>query len=149
MPIHDHENNYDEIIPNLFLGNYLASKNKYFIKKKNIKGIINVTIKIPNYLKKIDYLRIPVENKKKYINIFKNNLENIVPFVDKYLDKNKGILIHCKSGHRRSVCVVAYYLMKKYNIELDVILKYIKKKRPTIFDKRWKVYFYDTLKEHN
>lgn len=34
MSIHDYGSNYDEIIPNLFLGNYLASKNKYFIKKK-------------------------------------------------------------------------------------------------------------------
>jgi protein-tyrosine phosphatase len=145
MPIYNYEDNYNEILPNLFLGNYLASQNKSFIKNQNIGGIINVTIKEPNFFSGINYLRISVENKKKYIKTFEKKLNKIVPFVDKHLKKGKGVLIHCKSGHRRSVCVLAYYMMKKYNLKRKDVLQYIRNIRPTIFNPRWTVHFYNSI----
>ena len=145
MPIYNYEDNYNEILPNLFLGNYLASQNKLFVKSQNIGGIINVTIKEPNFFPGIDYLRIPVENKQKYIKTFEKNLNKIVPFVDKYLKKGESVLIHCKSGHRRSVCVLAYYIMKKYNLKRKDVLKYIRNIRPTVFNSRWTVHFYNSI----
>jgi hypothetical protein len=49
----------------------------------------------------------------------KKHLLPTIKFIDYHIENNKNILIHCKSGHRRSVCIIVYYLMKKYEVSHD------------------------------
>lgn len=63
-------------------------------------------------VKDIEYVKIPVKSSIKSTHkILKNLLPYTYNFIDKVLPGN--ILVHCKSGHRRSATVVAYYLMRK------------------------------------
>lgn len=50
-------------------------------------------------------------------------------FIDTAISTNKNILIHCMAGVSRSVSLVAYYLMKKYHIDYDKAITYIKNRR--------------------
>ena len=67
-------------------------------------------------------------------------------FIDQHIENGQNVLIHCKAGHKRSVCLVAYYLMKKYGVSREVALEYIRRIRPTIFNNKNKMYFYNSLK---
>ena len=132
-----------EIIPQLWLGNYLSSHNEKFIKNNNIKYIVNVTHNYPNLYKNIKYIRIPVRNSViKSHKILKKNFNYINNFINNGLKKG-SVLVHCKSGHRRSATVVANYLMNKFNITVDEAIKIIKNKRPTVFPP--KTYIKNTL----
>ena len=147
MPIHFYEDNANKIIPGLFLGNYLASQSSKFIDNNKIKAIVNLTPDFPNtFDNKIDYLRIPVQNKKEYIKIFESYLPLAYKFIDQYIENNKNVLVHCKAGHRRSVSLIVYYLMKKYGFSRKIAFDYIKEIRPTIHNSENKIVFYNSLK---
>ena len=63
-------NTYDMIIPNIYLGNYNASQDLDFLKKNNIKLIVNCSKGIEflnNY--ECEKVRVPIDDNR----IFKNN----------------------------------------------------------------------------
>jgi protein-tyrosine phosphatase len=129
------ENDADEILPGLWLGNMYAAKNINFLKQNNIKNIINVTKVIPNYFVNSDikYVRIPIRDKE----ICDKNLINIFNISGKYIYKKlknkENILVHCKWGHQRSACIVAAFIIKYLKIDILDTLKFIKYKRKCTF----------------
>jgi len=51
-------------------------------------------------------------------------------FIDKVISEAHGkILVHCVAGVSRSVSVILYYLMKKYNLSYDDALKIVRHNR--------------------
>ena len=126
----------DCIVPHLWLGNMYAARDIDFIKSNQIKCIINVTRNIPNFFEEdigIQYLRIPVENRRKYICLFKSFLEIFYHLIDEFIRKREGVLVHCKRGHRRSIMVITYYLMKKYNLSYEEVRDYVTNIRPLTY----------------
>lgn len=129
------ENDVDEIIPGLFLGNEKASYNPEFLKQYNIKYIIRVMPQF-DYSKQdsnIKYYHIPIKDSKlcnlkiNYQHVFSNT----IPQIDNLLKKNDGnILVHCKRGHHRSAAIVAAYLVKYKGMSYQESINYIKKIRP-------------------
>ena len=127
------EYNYaTKIENNLWLGNKKASLDTNFLKKNNIKLIINCSknlsfTKLPNikkYRLKIND-DLSVETQKQIL----MNIEEINFLINKYLDSNKGVLIHCKAGKQRAPTVMACYLIYKYKLDYTNTIKYIKKKK--------------------
>jgi hypothetical protein len=121
------------IIDNIYLGSAFNASDKYFLDNNSIGLIINVTPDISNYYDDdIEYFNIK---------IYDNNLDSIVPFlngsysiINNFIRKypNKKILIHCFMGASRSVSILLYYLIKKYDYTLDKAIRFIKKKREVI-----------------
>ena len=115
------EKDVSEIIPKLWLGNYKSALSRKFINKHNIKYIINVTKNIPNLFEKdgIKYLNIKINDiDTRYQNI-NDMLDLCNKFISDALQKNNGILVHCKKGHHRSASIVASYLIK--NLKYDYV----------------------------
>lgn len=65
---------------------------------------------------------------KQLLNLYQNKsmIEIAYHFIDMVVSSGNNILVHCMAGISRSVSVVAYYLMKKYNIPYDQAYNYIK-----------------------
>lgn len=140
---------YDEIIPNLFIGNINSLKysNKFAF-------IVNCTDDIPFPKTCYSCVRIPIVDSPlesdNLLAIMKRNgiLEKIHDFV-----RNKyPVLVHCYAGMQRSCAVVACYLMKYYNISPDTAISHIKLKRSRAFYggvnfQRALNIFYDETKE--
>ena len=135
-----------EIIPNLWIGNKADSANIYFLKMKNIKCIINCTVNVPfnksiqydNELKKIECIRIPVNDNpaKSYIEDNKYLYEHIIPIIyhiNKYLLKMKTVFVHCNMGKQRSASVIASYLMYYGKIDINTAIDYIRNKKSDCF----------------
>jgi len=71
-------------------------------------------------------------------------------FIDDAVSSHKNILIHCMAGISRSVSLVTYYFMKKFNVSFDQTFNFIKSKRniadPNSSFKR-QLKTYDNLRE--
>lgn len=117
------------IIDNIYLGSAFNAANFSQLSDLDIHVIINVTKEISihfpdNYLyKKFELYDNDNENIGKYLNDIYNFIEE---------QQHKKIFIHCKMGASRSASVVIFYLMKKYNMNLDSAIDFVKKKRMII-----------------
>ena len=129
-------NNQNEIINNLWLGNYKSSIDLDFLQKNHIDLIINLS-KTLDFLDndKIFKFRIPIhDNLSNESNIgMIKYFDEAYELIDSYLKNNKGVLVHCKAGAQRSATLIALYLMKKNNIKSFLAKEYIQNKRCVAF----------------
>jgi protein-tyrosine phosphatase len=139
-------NDADEIIPNLWLGNYRSALDTAFLEKNNINIVINCTQNKPfiNQVNvnlqedtrlDIETYRIPVNDSllEKDFLAMQGYFKIIIPLLlRKYTIEKKNILVHCHMGKQRSAIVVAALLkvLLDYNyIQLDNVPKNIEKKK--------------------
>ena len=125
---------YNLIIPNLYLGNILYANNLDFLTKNNIKAIINCTEKEPfhDYFNDKSKIRLYVNDSKEDENIekFKSEIINCIDFIEESIKNNNSVYVHCYWGLMRSATVVAGYLIKRYGISHIDAIKIIKEQRP-------------------
>ncbi|CAF1279270.1 unnamed protein product [Adineta ricciae] len=99
-----------QILPHLFLGSYLCTRNKDELLKLGVKYIVNLT-DLPNlYVDSFVYLQRPVKD---------SSSEDILPLFDEifnFIDQatpTSACLIHCQMGASRSPCFALAYLIHK------------------------------------
>jgi atypical dual specificity phosphatase len=106
------------IIDNIYLGSAFNAASYYKLKKLNIGLVINMTREISMYY--------PNDFIYKQYDLYDNNRESIKEYLEKALadiydyqkqNPEKNILIHCFMGASRSATLVAYYLMREFNID--------------------------------
>ena len=120
IPNQECKNVIDNIIDNIYLGNYQSHKNF----NGSIINLSDYDYKINN---KYNLLRINISDSR-------DANENIEQFFTKCIDfietnKDDNILIHCNEGVSRSVTIVLAILIKKYNYDLKSAIEFIKSKR--------------------
>ena len=124
---------YNQIIPNVYLGNINGANNQQFLIDNNIQSIINCTINEPfnEYFDNKSKLRLIINDSKENENIgqFKKQIFEAIYFIENSIDNDKAVYIHCYWGLMRSATVVAAYLMKKYNMPKDDAISIIREKR--------------------
>jgi protein-tyrosine phosphatase len=116
----------------IYLGSSFNAANKSMLDRHNIKYIINITAEINNYY----------PNDITYVNykMYDNNKEPIIHFLEdsykkikQFQQNNDGnILIHCFMGASRSATLVAYYLMREFNIDPYYAYRLLKKRRKLV-----------------
>jgi len=146
-----------EILPGLWLGNMEASQDATFIKKNNIKAILNATHDLVNKFqsnKNIEYGNIKVDDslKEKDFKIMEKSLPYAAAFIHKNKDlENKAVLVHCFAGVQRSAACVASYLMT-YHPEIaptfSKAVKFVHSRRPEAFHNMESVNFDQALKAY-
>jgi hypothetical protein len=117
---------------NIYLGSSFNAANKTMLDKQNIKYIINITAEITNYYPNdITYVNYKMHdnNKESILNYLEDSYKKIKQFQE---NNNGNILIHCFMGASRSATLVAYYLMREYNLEPYHIYKLLKKRRKLV-----------------
>ena len=116
-------NHCNQIIPNLYLGNY------HSVNLNNYDLIVNCTRDLKDNFIKADKIRIPIQDNY----IFKNNeiLEYLdkLDIIDNYLNNNKKVLIFCKFGFQRSTTITLLYLILKKNLKKKDAINLIKTNR--------------------
>jgi rhodanese-related sulfurtransferase len=133
----------NEIIPNLFLGDITASKNREFYKSVNIGMVVNCSKTIPflegGSFKKV---RVPVDDNlqdEEIRNLTKWSPKIIRQIWDEY-KKGTTILVHCHAGMQRSAAVVAMFLMFYQRCTHKEAMDRIRKRRPIVFQPRANFY---------
>jgi protein-tyrosine phosphatase len=108
----------DQIIPHLYLSNWIYSNNIEELRRKNIRAVITIeTSPKPEYILKyykdnnIDFLYLPLydfptQNIQQYFNTSYN-------FIQKHVILGENVLVHCMAGISRSATLVLNYLVCK------------------------------------
>lgn len=119
-----------EILPNLYLGSYAASKNVECLQDKNIQLIINCTkdLEFPT-----DYfcvqVRLPIDDiytadetiRSREISKMNTVLDPMVDLIHSYVANGKGVLVHCLHGIQRSATIVTAYLLKHGKNKMSIV----------------------------
>ena len=129
-----------EIIPNLFIGDYMNSEDERILTQLGISVIVNVTKHLLNVFEnnsnvekstyKPTYLRIPLNDDLRS-SILPNLKENLV-FLKSALDQGSKVLVHCSAGISRSPAIVIAYLMSRLKISFKEALGMVSEKRNII-----------------
>lgn len=126
---------YNIIIPNIYLGNINYANNVQFLNEHNIGAIVNCTENEPynTYFDNKPKFRVKVNDSKEIDNInkFKDEIMNAIFFIENNTKEDKRIYIHCYWGLMRSATVVAGYLIYKYRLSKDEAIHIVKEQRPT------------------
>jgi protein tyrosine phosphatase len=123
----------NEIVPNLWLGNFQDSHLEPWINQFDI--IINCTKELPFCDLNCKQIRIPIDDNLEPIeieNLYKC-LDMITEFIHIQLLKGKKIFVHCFAGVQRSASVIVAYLLRYSGLSLDECIKCVLSKRPIIF----------------
>jgi protein-tyrosine phosphatase len=125
------------ILKNLFLGSASDANDFLFIKQNNIKLIVNVTKDIATDYSALGFedikvIRIPIDDIDTESLNTNNLLMSTLTTIKKYIDENKGVLVHCRAGVSRSASIVIAYLIKYHNLSFSQAQNYLRSKRPII-----------------
>lgn len=128
------ENDADMVIPNLWLGNKHAALNEQFIRKFNIKYIVNVTDGIRSPFPFVTYYNLPISDKKmcddNLRSVMFNYIKSALTFISDGLRNGEGVLVHCRKGHHRSANIVLLFLMEHLKIGYIPAMIFINNLRP-------------------
>ena len=126
--------NFNIIIPNIYLGNLNCANDINFLRDNKIDAIVNCTEKEPyhEYFNDKPRFRLSVNDSKEEYNInkFKDDIIDAIDFIDANIKENKRVYIHCYWGLMRSATVVAGYLIKKYKLDYISAIELVKEQRP-------------------
>lgn len=122
---------YDEIEPNLYLGNLTAATDVKWLKDIKITHILTVDScplprkiqLLPNITTK--YIQITDMPREDFLIFFGDAYQ----FIDDGIKLGGRVLVHCYYGVSRSATLVIAYLMKKHGMCLDAAFEFVKSKR--------------------
>lgn len=140
---------YNEILPNLYISNFIYAFNYFSLKNLGITLIVNCAKQAPNmYPNTFSYYNIPVDdnitqNKEMY-----DYLKTTVDYIGYSLSHNRPVLIHCMAGISRSASVMAAYLIKYKGYTIDEAITFIRSKRPKTFYNGTNIIFYEALEKY-
>ena len=127
--------NANMIQKGLWLGNIKSAYSVAFLRKHNIKLVINCTdhIPTPDFYKrmKIRTIRLPLNNHNININnkIMYYYLSAVEYEIYNALQHKKNVLVNCFEGKHRSAAVIEFFLMKrKFGFDYKKAFDFIKKK---------------------
>lgn len=123
---------FDEIEPGLFLGNLTAATDVDWLKEVEMTHILTIDScplprkiqeRIPNLV--IKYIQVTDMPREDLLTHFEDSYE----FIDRALESNGRVLVHCYFGMSRSATVVIAYIMKKRELSFADAFQVVKSKR--------------------
>ena len=116
-----------KIIDGIYLGNINSVYDHVELKKLGITHIVSVLAGFYHSDNNFDYLILNAldtenTNLSEYFEICND-------YIDKALEDGGKVLIHCMAGRSRSVTILCAYIIKRFGIKVEIILKSIKNKR--------------------
>jgi protein-tyrosine phosphatase len=121
-----------EIIPGVYLGNYLVASNYTLLQTMGITHVLNAAVEHPNYFenKGIIYLYLPLsDSPDEDISRF---FEEGYNFIDSALQLRGKVLVHCHAGISRSTTMLASYMIKHCNKTAGDVLRHIRSIRKIV-----------------
>jgi protein tyrosine phosphatase len=129
------QDNANEIIPRLWLGNAKASMDEDFIRRNNIVVVFNCTKNLPfSPIIPIKF-RVPVDDNLEEEEIRNMELwsgEIALKMMREYTE-GKTILVHCMAGMQRSAASVAFFLISYSKMRALDAMRFIKERRMVAF----------------
>jgi rhodanese-related sulfurtransferase len=136
-----------EIIPGLWVGSSADSRNRVFLREKDIGLVVNASKTIPFTSRHILGYRVAVDDHPSENEAMVEYFPIACRLIDETLKSDKSVLVHCYAGVQRSCAIAACYLMyKNQNLTASDAIRRIKEKKPEAFEPR--PTFWSALKEY-
>lgn len=104
-----------EIVPQVWVGSRRDAHDPAFMRRGNIRHVINCTRDVSFRFPRLNGFRIPVDDDFSENETMARNLPIAVAAIESAVAfGNEGVLVHCVAGMQRSAAVVAALLMKRY-----------------------------------
>lgn len=117
-----------KILDGLFLGSFGEASDENWLKEHHITHILNMAKELPEYFPgKFQYKKIPLEDSENCR--MNKHFTDIVEFIDRGLQSQGAVLVHCMLGISRSVAAVILFLMEKQNMPCAVARQFVKERR--------------------
>jgi len=146
----DKTSSMDEIVENIFIGNYSAASNKSLLQEKGVTHILIAANNLEKFFPNdFEYKIFPLYDSEytkitKYFEESNNFIKNSI--------LNGKILIHCGAGISRSVSLLLAYMIANMNMNYSEAIKIMKEKRSIAnpnpgFEKQLRNYSYELHKK--
>ena len=131
LKYHIRDPSFNEILPNIYVGNYAFALNKKLLQENKITHILNCGNGLKNFYSKegiFKYKQIPLYDSKtqnliQYINVINN-------FIEEGSFNDNKILIHCGEGVSRSAAVCLIYMITKKGFTYTKAKEFYEQRRP-------------------
>lgn len=120
------------IINGLWIGSERDAADPDFLRKHDIRLIVNATDSVPQYYD-IRTLRVPVDDARDSARRMTKYLPISSIAIDDVLRHGQNVLVHCRAGMNRSATVVAGYLMYSRGLTAAQAMFFIKRIKPECF----------------
>ncbi|KAK3083125.1 hypothetical protein FSP39_014656 [Pinctada imbricata] len=132
------KDNFNEVFPNLFLGDYKISKDKDELKKVGITHLVNCAQGTKynqidtdeNYFADSGICFHGIQAMDSFGFKMTPFFDNAAEFIHNALQSEGKVYVHCQSGVSRSATIVLAFLMLKRRMRLLDAIKMIREKRP-------------------
>lgn len=135
-----------EVIPNLFIGDYAASQDSATLEAEGIKALVAASellstpcqacgkltsspVRQP-YDSTLTIYRIPVDDTSSTNIICHFQAAN--DFIRAARARGDGVLVHCQAGVSRSTTIVCAYLMKEVGLNVEQAVEMVRAVRPEV-----------------
>ena len=121
----------------LFIGDEFAAQDLEFVVANKVSRIINCAARqVPNHWEPIGITYLSFawldSDSQLVLDPSDKNFSSFNRFIEQGLETGESVLVHSVRGVSRCVCVIAAYLMKKYNWSLYKSLDFIAFRRPDL-----------------
>lgn len=120
----------DQVIPNLWLGDLPSALDAARLKESNIHSIVSVMRGRVSVHETLIRYQINIDDTEDADVL--SHLVAVISFIQKELEKGRGVLVHCAAGVSRSATVVAAYLMYSQGLDVNAAISVVRVARPTI-----------------
>ncbi|XP_019328541.1 PREDICTED: dual specificity protein phosphatase 15 [Aptenodytes forsteri] len=121
-------NGMSQILPGLYLGNFIDAKDLEQLSRNKITHIISIHESPQPLLQDITYLRIPLPDTPE-ANI-KRHFKECISFIHQCRLHGGNCLVHCLAGISRSTTVVVAYVMAVTELSCQEVLEAVRTVRP-------------------
>lgn len=127
--------NANEIIRGLWVGDMKSAVDINFMKRHNIRAVINCTPDVPMMFSGVDYMKLKMNDtlKQQDIEDMIKYLPHAVKFIYDKRREGKNVLVHCHAGMQRSATIVVAYLSAVHKLKLLDAALIVINKRPQAF----------------
>lgn len=128
-----------QVIPGLWIGSIKDASDLDFLRKENVRLIVNCTKNVPFYYDGASHARVDVDDNPNENERMLQKFPDIVMAIDKALMSGYSVLVHCFAGMQRSCAVATAYLMylnarNGKNLPASRAMRFIKSRKSGAFE---------------
>lgn len=123
-----------EIVPGLWVGSVKDGNDADFVRRHDIRLVINATGNEPSTLNGVQTYRVPVDDSPEDADKLAKYIPIAALLINDQMRYGKSVLVHCYAGRNRSATIVAAYLMLSRGLTATKAVAFVKSRKAGTFE---------------